>query len=80
MTGYVAGLSWKSGAPAIEKLDRLRSTMAVNVLTFSTEQSRVAQKSVIEIYNCVISPILLRKVILAKKNHRHEGIEDRIRF
>jgi len=34
MTGYVADLSWKSGARAIEKLDRLRSTMAVNVLSF----------------------------------------------
>ena len=33
MTGYVADLSWKSGARAIEKLDRLKSTMAVNVLT-----------------------------------------------
>ena len=32
MTGYVADLSWKSGARAIEKLDQLRSTMAVNVL------------------------------------------------
>ena len=32
MTGYVADLSWNSGARAIEKLDRLRSTMAVNVL------------------------------------------------
>jgi len=32
MTGYVADLSWKSGARAIEKLDRLRSNMAVNVL------------------------------------------------
>ena len=32
MTGYVADLSWKSGARVIEKLDRLRSTMAVNVL------------------------------------------------
>ena len=32
MTGYVADLSWKSGARTIEKLDRLRSTMAVNVL------------------------------------------------
>ena len=32
MTVYVADLSWKSGARAIEKLDRLRSTMAVNVL------------------------------------------------
>jgi len=32
MTGYVADLSWKSGACAIEKLDQLRSTMAVNVL------------------------------------------------
>jgi len=32
MTGYVADLSWKSGGRAIEKLDRLRSTMAVNVL------------------------------------------------
>ena len=47
MTGYVADLSWKSGARAIEKLDstkvdaghfkhellnRLKSTMAVNVL------------------------------------------------
>ena len=32
MTDYVADLSWKSGAGAIEKLDRLRSTMAVNVL------------------------------------------------
>ena len=34
MTGYVADLSWKSGAREIEKLDRLRSTMAVNVLIF----------------------------------------------
>ena len=34
MTGYVADLSWKSGVRAIEKLDRLRSTMAVNVLKF----------------------------------------------
>jgi len=34
MTGYVADLSWKSGARAIEKLDGLRSTMAVNVLRF----------------------------------------------
>ena len=33
MTGYVADLSWKSGVRAIEKLDRLRSTMAVNVLS-----------------------------------------------
>ena len=33
MTDYVADLSWKSGARAIEKLDRLRSTMAVNVLS-----------------------------------------------
>ena len=32
MTGYVADLSWKSGVRAIEKLDRLKSTMAVNVL------------------------------------------------
>ena len=32
MTGYIADLSWKSGVRAIEKLDRLRSTMAVNVL------------------------------------------------
>jgi len=32
MTGYIADLSCKSGARAIEKLDRLRSTMAVNVL------------------------------------------------
>ena len=37
MTGYVADLSWKSGARAIEKLDRLRSTMAVNVLRVSCE-------------------------------------------
>ena len=29
MTGYVADLSWKSGARAIEKLDRLRSTLAI---------------------------------------------------
>ena len=33
MTGYVADLSWKSRARTIEKLDRLRSTMAVNVLS-----------------------------------------------
>ena len=39
MTGYVADLSWKSGERAIEKLDRLRSTMAVNVLSYSMEQS-----------------------------------------
>ena len=36
MTGYVADLSWKSGAREIEKLDRLRSTMAVNVLRLSS--------------------------------------------
>ena len=49
MTGYIPDLSWKSGARAIEKLDRkvdagdfkhellnrLRSTMAVNVLRWS---------------------------------------------
>ena len=28
-TGYVADLSWKSGVRAIEKLDRLRSTLAI---------------------------------------------------
>ena len=33
MTGYVADLSWKRGARVIEKLDRLTSTMAVNVLS-----------------------------------------------
>ena len=38
MTGYVADLSWKSGARAIEKLDRLRSTMAVNVLKCNKER------------------------------------------
>jgi len=36
MTGYVADLSWKNGARAIENLDRLRSTMAVNVLIYVT--------------------------------------------
>ena len=54
MTSYVADLSWKSGVRAIEKLDRLRSnagdfkhellnrlrsTMAVNVL--KAEDSRL---------------------------------------
>ena len=29
MTGYVADLSWKSGARAIEELDRLRSKLAI---------------------------------------------------
>ena len=29
MNGYVADLSWKSGVGAIEKLDRLRSTLAI---------------------------------------------------
>ena len=29
MTGYVADLSWKIGAGAIEKLDRLMSTLAI---------------------------------------------------
>ena len=29
MTGYVADLSWKSGAHAIEKLDQLRLTLAI---------------------------------------------------
>ena len=29
MTGYVADLSWKSGVTAIEKLDQLRSTLAI---------------------------------------------------
>jgi len=38
MTGYVADLSRKSGARAIEKLDRLRSTMAVNVLSSNSWQ------------------------------------------
>ena len=41
MTGYVADLSWKSGARAIEKLDRLRSTMEVNVLkTFRAQRCK----------------------------------------
>ena len=39
MTGYVADLSWKSGARVIEKLDRLRSTMAVNVLSVSYDKN-----------------------------------------
>ena len=29
MTGYVADLSWKFGARTIEKLDRLRSMLAI---------------------------------------------------
>ena len=29
MTGYIADLSWKSVAREIEKLDRLRSTLAI---------------------------------------------------
>ena len=29
MTGYVADLSWKNGARVIEKLDGLRSTLAI---------------------------------------------------
>jgi len=29
MTGHIADLSWKSGARAIEKLDQLRSTLAI---------------------------------------------------
>ena len=29
MTGYVADLSWKIGAPAIEKLDQLKSTLVI---------------------------------------------------
>ena len=33
MTGYIADLSWKSGARAIEKLDRLRSTLAILSMT-----------------------------------------------
>ena len=41
MTGYVADLSWKSGARAIEKLDRLRSTMAVNVLIRELQNVKV---------------------------------------
>ena len=45
MTGYVADLSWKSGARAIEKLDRLRSTMAVNVLNLQTKL-RHSQKTI----------------------------------
>ena len=44
MTGYVADLSWKSGARAIEKVDRLRSTLAVNVLI----QSKHFETAVIE--------------------------------
>jgi len=29
MTGHAADLSWKNGARAIEKLDRLRSKLAI---------------------------------------------------
>ena len=29
MTGYIADLSWKTGVGAIEKLDRLRSKLAI---------------------------------------------------
>jgi len=29
MTGHVADLSWKNGTRAIEKLDRLSSTLAI---------------------------------------------------
>ena len=43
MTGYVADLSWKSGARAIEKLDRLRWTLAVNVLILMPNQLFVTE-------------------------------------
>ena len=46
MTGYVADLSWKSGERAIEKLDRLRSTMAVNVLIIIKPKSSPISVSV----------------------------------
>ena len=39
MTGYVADLSWKSGARAIEKLDRLRSTLTI--LTWIIKSTKV---------------------------------------
>jgi hypothetical protein len=29
MTGHIADLSWKNGAHAIEKLDQLRSMLAI---------------------------------------------------
>ena len=43
MTGYVADLSWKSGARAIEKLDRLRSTLAILSIIKSTKVDYVSE-------------------------------------
>jgi len=56
MTGYVADISWKSGERAIEKLDRLRSTMAVNVLR---RTGRDMMKSVYR-FSCQAPVVLVR--------------------
>ena len=37
MTGYVADLSWKSGVRAIEKLDRLMSTLAILSMNYEID-------------------------------------------
>jgi len=53
MTGYVDDLSRKSGVRTIEKLDRLRSTMAVNVLSIAGGQSVTSQKTFyLQLYRC----------------------------
>ena len=59
MTGYVADLSWKSGARAIEKLDRLRSAMAVNVLRW---RRNVAAQVFIELteYQNIVSQLKIK--------------------
>ena len=51
MTGYVADLSWKSGVRAIEKLDRLRSTLAI--LAWIIKSTKVDYGS-----ECVKTPII----------------------
>ena len=64
MTGYVADLSWKSGVRAIEKLDRLRSTMAVNVLIRYIYQGTKNTFQHDKLF--LLTPILVLKSILQK--------------
>ena len=63
MTGYIADLSWKSGARAIEKLDRLRSTTAVNVLILSCAETCNIRLFWDNNGDCIVLDVTLTKIL-----------------
>ena len=61
MTGHIAHLRWKSGVHAIEKLDWLRSTMAVNVLI---GYDRLSNKILKYVVNLLAELLLIFSILL----------------